>query len=79
MSVARFFIASAAVALLCSSPEAGAKNGRATATPVDHTISGNLTLDEAVSFSDEKGLDILAGGAFEEPAPLEFLKKRIGL
>ena len=59
MSVARFLVASAAVALLCSSPEAGAKSGRATATRVDHTFSGNLTLDEAVRIALRQNPDLL--------------------
>ena len=59
MSVARFLVASAAVALLCSSSEAGAKSGRATATRLDHTFSGNLTLDEAVRIALRQNPDLL--------------------
>ena len=59
MSVARFLVASAAVALLCSAPEAGAKVGRVAVASVDHTFSGNLTLDQAVRIALRQNPDLL--------------------
>ena len=55
MPVARFCLAASSVALLFFSPEATAK----TAAAIDHTFSGNLTLDQAVRIALRQNPELL--------------------